>query len=148
MCVLDKINGRSGFDEHENLSGLLDGKKVGDGLHGTIVGDMKILAREALDQFAAVVGNDHANVHALYADAHGLLGNGGWLLRSGGLGTKKKREHEKGGDRGAAHNNFSGKKDFLGRFVAPSGRICLIRQSIWLSPRSSLASENQNRKIR
>src|SRR5215831_7484830 len=72
MGVLDKINGRSGFDEQENLSGL--------------------------------------------------LGNGGWLLRSGGLGTEKKREHEKGGDRGAAHNNFSRKKDFLRRFVPRAGQ--------------------------
>jgi len=71
-------------------------------LRGAIVEDTKILPCEALDQSAAAVGDDHANVHALHGDVDGRLGSGRFL-RFGRRGTKKQREHGNGTEQGAAH---------------------------------------------
>src|SRR3974390_1837530 len=74
MSILEKINGGPRFNEHQNLSGLVDGSKVGDGLLDALIGDTKI-----------------------------LLGRHGWFLRIGGSGTKKKRERKQRVDQGASH---------------------------------------------
>src|SRR5208282_1343528 len=80
MCILQEIDGWSRFHVQQNLGGLLDGGKFGDGLFRAIVENVKFLALQALDEFSMNVGDDDANIHPLDVDANGLRRRGSLFL--------------------------------------------------------------------
>src|ERR1700738_2199291 len=68
--------GGAGLDEEHELSGLFDGKEVGDGLLDVVVEDVEVFAAEAFDEMAGGVGDGDAEVDAVYGYADG---RGGFL---------------------------------------------------------------------
>ena len=72
MAAFQKVDGRTGLDEHENLSGFFHGEKVGDGLLDAIIENMKALARQTFDKFSRGIGDEDAHVNAINAYADGF----------------------------------------------------------------------------
>jgi len=70
MAPLKKIDSGPGFDEKEDLSGLVDGQKIGDGLLDAIVEDVEIFPAKASYELAMGVRDEDADVDAIDTDAN------------------------------------------------------------------------------
>jgi len=84
MAALEKVDGWASFDKKEDLGGLVNAKEIGDGLLGAIVEQVEVFAAHAADELAARIGDDNADVDAIYTDANVGGGLGGLLRKSGG----------------------------------------------------------------
>ena len=84
MAALEKVDGGTGFDEEEDLGGLVHAEKIRDGLLGAVVEQAEVFAVQAGDEQAMRIGDDDAHVDAIHTDANvgrrldGLLRKSAW----------------------------------------------------------------------
>jgi len=70
VIALEEIDGGASFDEQKDLGGFIDVSEVSDGLFDAVVEDMKLRAREGINETAARVGDDDADVDAVDGYTH------------------------------------------------------------------------------
>ena len=92
MAALDEIYGWTCFDEEQDLSRLVDGEEIRDGLLDTVVEKVEVFAVKTANELPVRVGDDDSDVDAVHADADVGRGLGGLLAKSG-------RKQEGAGDR-------------------------------------------------
>jgi len=73
MAVLQEVNSGAGFDQQQNLGGLLDVGKVGQGLLSPVVHYMKISAAQSFDKLSTGTGDNHSHIHAVHIHANFCL---------------------------------------------------------------------------
>ena len=78
MTALEKIYGRTSFNEDKSLCGLLHIQEIGDRLLHSVVEDVKIFSLKPFGEFARRISYQHSDVNAINADADGFR-----LLRAG-----------------------------------------------------------------
>ena len=71
VAGFQEVNRRARFDQHQHLGRLIDWREIGDRLLDAIVEDVEVLAVQSADELAARIGDDHADVDAIDADANG-----------------------------------------------------------------------------
>src|SRR5580692_539545 len=81
MASLKKIDGWAGFDQDENLSGLIDAEKIRNRLFDAVVEKAKVFVVQATDELPARIGNDHADIDSVDANTNVGRGLDGGLLR-------------------------------------------------------------------
>jgi len=84
MASLDEIHGRTGFDEKQDLCGLVDTEEIGDGLLYSVVEQVEVFTAKTADELPTWVGDDDSDVDTVHANANvgrrlgGLLRKSGW----------------------------------------------------------------------
>jgi len=73
VATFEKIDGRTGFDEQQNLRWFFDCDEITDGLLNSVVKQVKVLVAQALHEVSARIGDDHAHIDAIHADVNPLL---------------------------------------------------------------------------
>ncbi len=104
MAALEKVDGGTGLDEEQDLSGLVNAEEIGDALLGAVVEQVEIFAVQAADELAARVGDNDAHVDAIHTDANiGRRLDG--LLRKRGRREQEDARDKKSGSatRGKKH---------------------------------------------
>ncbi len=123
MLLRNQVDGRAGFDQHQNARGLFGGGEKIDGHFCAVVKDLKIFLAQIGYEFTARVGDGGGDADEINADA-----DGGRFLHSGRT-SEARREHN--GQQPTDRMGVSphGKTIALGSPFLAAGKISVCLQS-------------------